>query len=162
MVGVAHADRVHHDADSFVQVRRADIGEGERKAEWSGFDHGPGDVGLLGTKIAKNIEIFDQIEISYRITTYICWKTGVVVGIPLAEWIKMWMKEATCLLGSNQVLAANFCHMDRGAFNMNKRPRTTPWISGRSPTLLAKLSKMGWICEIRNENLISIFSIHYH
>ena len=37
---------------------------------------------------------------------------GVVVGIPLAEWINMWMKEATCLLGSYQVLAANFCHTD--------------------------------------------------
>ncbi len=69
----------------------------------------------------------------------------VVAGAFLAEWIKVWMKEATCLLGSNQVLAANFCHMDRGALDMNKTPREAIRTSARSPTLLAKLAKIGWI-----------------
>ena len=67
LVGVAHGDRVHHDADSFVQVRRADIGEGERKAERSGFDHGPGDVGLLGTEILrKTLKLLIKSKFSNR------------------------------------------------------------------------------------------------
>ena len=56
------------------------------------------------------------------------------------------MNEIICLLVSNQLLAAIFCHKDRGALVVNKRLMAAMRTSLRSPKLLAKLAKIAWIC----------------
>ncbi len=72
--------------------------------------------------------------------------SGVEAGALVREVIKVWMKEPTCLLGSNQIAAAIFCHKDRGALDINKRPSEAMRTSLRSPTLVAKLAKIDWTC----------------
>ncbi len=71
---------------------------------------------------------------------------GVVVGMLVMEWIKLWIQVATRRLGSNQVLEANFCHKDWGALDMNNMAMEAMRTSGRSATLVATLRRIGWIC----------------
>lgn len=68
---------------------------------------------------------------------------GVEAGALVRERTKVWIKEATCLLGSIQVLDANLFHKGSGALDRNKRLRAAIRTSGRSPVLPAKLTKMG-------------------
>ena len=70
---------------------------------------------------------------------------GEVAGSSATEWIKEWIQVATCLLGSNQVLEANFCQTVWGALDMKSRAMEAMRTSGRSATLVAKLRRIGWI-----------------